>query len=309
MAGGAGGGVDAAARPFRSASTRCRAPALRTSRQRNGGRPPFPACARCATSSTRPRCRRARHYRRRRSRPRSESWIRARLAQEPLHIDTTLRRALAGDYDSRSPRSSRPPKYRPFRPVLLWGERARRPQAADAATTTRRRARRRRLARAPRKPRTPSGQKSDQTERTDSLLLYRFESHAVVRRLHEPQSRMSTTRTRTAPRKAAQDAEQNRRRRSTARSRKPVSNSISTSRRRTATARRSPAIFVYPEWDWKKGNLDPDQARILENFAERGAGGAFARRPRKKRGSKPRGDSFETLRPRRRDAVAAVAGQ
>ena len=87
-----------------------------------------------------------------------EDSIRARLAQQPLHIDTPLRRALAGDYNSFATLTA-PPKYRAYRPVLLWGERAPQPASGGRRAETRR-SPAAAPPRAPRKPRKPSARKA-----------------------------------------------------------------------------------------------------------------------------------------------------
>ena len=57
--------------------------------------------------------------------------------------------------------------------------------------------------------------------------------------------------------------------------------------------------FVYPEWDWKKGVLVPEQARILENIAEEAPQGLQLDAGARKRINAAK-KQFETLRPKRR---------
>ena len=104
-----------------------------------------------------------------------ESWIRARLAGEPLKFETPLERALAGDATPCNP-CARQRITRPTGPLRCGASASRRLQAPA----------RRRDDDAP----EPGGQtaegaektlkaerrKSDQSQRRDSLILHRFES-------------------------------------------------------------------------------------------------------------------------------------
>ncbi|PPQ37915.1 nitric oxide reductase NorD protein [Rhodoblastus acidophilus] len=232
-----------------------------------------------------------------------ENWICARLAQEPAAIDTPLRRALAGDYESFAALTA-PPKYRPCRPVLLWGERAPPPApsgrrsaesqepgggGAEGAEETKK-ARR---------------QKSDQAERKDSLLLYRFESllsfgdFLNLNRHVEDEDEDNA-------KKAAQDAE-----------RIDVAQHSKKPRTRLkfdldlapedGDREKFSGKFIYPEWDWKKETLVPGQARILENVAEEAPQGLVLDAAARKRINAVK-KQFETLRPKRRVLGRQIEG-
>jgi nitric oxide reductase NorD protein len=232
-----------------------------------------------------------------------EQWIRARLAHEPLHIDTPLSRALAGDYDAFASLAA-PPKYRPCRPVLLWGERAEKPAsggrrseetnepgggASEGAEETKKAKR----------------QKSDQTERKDSLLLYRFESLLSFGDFMNLNRHVDDEDEDNA-KKAAQDAE-----------RIDVSQHGKKPKTRLkfdldlapedGDREKFSGKFVYPEWDWKKGILVPDQARILENIAEEAPQGLILDAGAKKRINAAK-KQFETLRPKRRVLGRQIEG-
>ncbi len=117
-----------------------------------------------------------------------ENWIRARLAGEPLTLETPLERALAGD-ESALHSLCAPSSYKTYRPVLMWGERAPAPSGSG----------RRRdddtpepggsSAEGAEKTLKAERRKSDQAERRDSLILHRFEFDSLFRRFSQRQPR------------------------------------------------------------------------------------------------------------------------
>ncbi len=224
-----------------------------------------------------------------------EDWIRARLARAPLRIDTPLQRALAGEEDSLATLAA-PAGYKAFRPVLLWGERI--PSQSGG---------RRRGDEAPEPGEGASDgaeqtmkaqrQKSDQAERKDSLILHRFEailSFGDFLNLN---------------RDVDDDDEEN--------ARKPAADAdridLAQHHKKPKTRlkfdldlapedgdrEKLSGKFVYPEWDWKRAALIPDQARVLEHVAPELADGLKLDAAARRRIETVR-RRFEALRPRRK---------
>ena len=224
-----------------------------------------------------------------------EAWIRARLAGAPLKTETPLERALAGDAEAVNALHA-PASYKTYRPVLMWGERVapaaggkRRDEdavepggdSADGAEKTLNAERR----------------KSDQAERRDSLILHRFESilsfgdFLNVNRDVDDDDENSA-------RKAAADAEKiavaTHHKKPKTRLKFDLDLSPEDGDREKLAGR-----FVYPEWDWKKSVLVPDQARVLENIAAEAPKG-LQLDPAARRRIEAVRRQFESLRPKRR---------
>lgn len=223
-----------------------------------------------------------------------ENWIRARLAGEPLKVEAPLQRALSGDERALHSLSAHP-SYKTYRPVLMWGERVAPPaggekrrddpepggDSAEGAEKTLKAERR----------------KSDQTERRDSLILHRFESilsfadFLNINRDVDDDDEDSA-------RKAAEDAERigvaHHHKKPRTRLKFDLDLSPEDGDREKLAGR-----FVYPEWDWKKGALVADQARVLENVAAEAPGGLNLDAAARRRIETVR-RQFESLRPKRR---------
>jgi nitric oxide reductase NorD protein len=225
-----------------------------------------------------------------------ENWIRARLAVEPMKIETPLERALAGDAATLQSLTAAA-SYKTYRPVLMWGERVAPPSgggqrrdeetpepgggAADGAEKTLKAERR----------------KSDQADRRDSLILHRFEAifsfgdFLNVNRDVDDDDEDSA-------RKAADDVEKlglaNHHKKPKTRLKFDLDLSPEDGDREKLAGR-----FVYPEWDWKKGVLVADQTRVLENTAEEAPQGLMLDPAARRRIEAVR-RQFEALRPKRK---------
>jgi nitric oxide reductase NorD protein len=225
-----------------------------------------------------------------------ETWIRARLAGEALETETPLERALAGDAISLQTLIA-PAAYKTYRPVLMWGERVASPagggkrgeaealepgaNAADGVEKTLKAERR----------------KSDQADRRDSLILHRFESilsfadFLNVNRDVDDDDEDSA-------RKAAADAEKigvaQHHKKPKTRLKFDLDLAPEDGDREKLAGR-----FIYPEWDWKKGALVADQARVLENIAVEEPKGLVLDPAARRRIDAVR-RQFEALRPKRK---------
>jgi nitric oxide reductase NorD protein len=225
-----------------------------------------------------------------------ETWIRARLAGEKLKTETPLERALAGDADALNALRA-PGNYKAYRPVLMWGERVPPPAGGGARRDS--------------DPPEPGGQtaegaektlkaerrKSDQAQRRDSLILHRFESILSFADFLNVNRDVDDDDENSA-RKAAADAEKigvaQHHKKPKTRLKFDLDLAPEDGDREKLAGR-----FVYPEWDWKKGALVADQARVLENIAAEAPQGLMLDPAARRRVESVR-RQFEALRPRRR---------
>ncbi len=225
-----------------------------------------------------------------------EDWIRARLARAPLRIDTSLQRALGGEAESFATIAA-PARYKAFRPVLLWGERipspggggGRRgdeaPEPGEGASDGAEQAMK------------ASRQKSDRVERKDSFILYRFEAILSFGDFLNLNRDVDDDDEENA-RKAAADTD----RIDLAQHRKKPKTRLKFDldlAPEDGDRERLSGKFVYPEWDWKRAALIPDQARVLENVAPESAEGLKLDAAARRRIETVR-RRFEALRPRRK---------
>ncbi len=233
-----------------------------------------------------------------------EDWIRARLAEEALPRDgANLQRALAGDEEARA-RLIAPAGYRPYRPLLLWGEYA--PASAPGPKRDdedgepgaggqdgdgkRRKAERR---------------QSDQADRRDSLILHRFESILSIAEFLNINRQVDDDDPDGA-RKAADDADtigvvKHHKKPKTLLKLDLDLSPADVDRERIA------AQFTYPEWDWRTRTLQPDCTRVLENRS-RGDGPPLKLDAAARRRIERVRRRFESLRPRRRLMSRQIAG-
>jgi len=226
-----------------------------------------------------------------------EAWIRARLAQEPVQARATpLSRALAGESLAEDVLVA-PADYRSFRPLLLWGERLPAREAGPARPRDEDHEAGGGASDGAEKTRAAERRKSDQADRRDSLILHRFESilsfadFLNINRKVEDDDEDSA-------RKAADDAEKigvaSHHQKPKTRLKFDLDLSPEDGDREILAGR-----FVYPEWDWKKGALVADQARILENIAPEAPEGLQLDSRARRRVDNVR-KQFEALRPRRK---------
>ncbi len=234
-----------------------------------------------------------------------DAWIRARLAGEPLRRDTALSRALGGDDEALNALRAAV-AYQSYRPVLLWGERSPDPVAGG---------RRRQGDESPEpgagaeqggeKTLKAERRKSDQAERRDSLILHRFESilsfgdFLNVNRGVDDDDEDSA-------RKAAADANQIDLAQHHKKPRTRLKFDLDLAPE-DGDREKLAGKFVYPEWDWKKAALVPDQTRVLENVAAESPDGLKLGPAARRRIENVR-KRFEALRPRRKLLSRQIEG-
>jgi len=233
-----------------------------------------------------------------------EAWIRARLAGEPLCGETPIERALAGDPAALAELGA-PSNYCSFRPVLLWGERS----SASGGGARRRddEAPEPGAGAAPGAEKTLKARraKSDEADRRDSLILHRFEailSFGDFLNLNRDVDDEDEDNAR----KAAADAEKI----DLAQHHKKPKTRLKFDldlAPEDGDRERLAGKFLYPEWDWKKAALIPEQARVLENSAPEAAGGLKLDAAARRRVEAVR-KHFEALRPRRQILSRQIEG-
>ena len=139
--------------------------------------------------------------------------------------------------------------------------------------------------------------KSDQAQRRDSLILHRFESILSFADFLNINRDVDDDDENSA-RKAAADAEKigvaQHHKKPKTRLKFDLDLSPEDGDREKLAGR-----FVYPEWDWKKGALVADQARVLENIAAEAPQGLVLDAAARRRVEAVR-RQFEALRPKRR---------
>ncbi|WP_374545061.1 nitric oxide reductase D protein, partial [Rhodoblastus sp.] len=233
-----------------------------------------------------------------------EDWIRARLGCAPAYRDTTLQRALAGDNAALNSLRA-PADYRTYRPILLWGELS--PAPAPGG---------RRLGDEPHEPGAGAEQgaektlkakrrKSDQADRRDSLILHRFEailSFGDFLNLNRDVDDDDED----SARKAAADADQIDLAQHHKKPRTRLKFDLDLAPE-DGDREKLAGKFVYPEWDWKRATLVPEQARVLESEAPESPDGLKLDAAARRRIEAVR-KRFEALRPRRKMLSRQVEG-
>jgi nitric oxide reductase NorD protein len=233
-----------------------------------------------------------------------ENWIRAQLAGSPSHGDAVLTRALAGSEAALNALRA-PNSYRTYRPVLLWGERSDgagpggRRYAEDAPEPG--------AGAEPGAEKTLKARrnKSDQADRRDSLVLHRFEailSFGDFLNLNRDVDDDDED----SARKAAADADRidlaQHRKKPRTRLKFDLDLAPEDGDREKLAGK-----HVYPEWDWKKAALVPEQARVLENVAPESPHGLTLDAAARRRIEAVR-KRFEALRPRRKMLSRQIEG-
>jgi nitric oxide reductase NorD protein len=190
-----------------------------------------------------------------------------------------------------------PDDYKPFRPVALWpllarpkpgdptkaqdedhGAGAPAPQGSDKTLRAKR-------------------EQSDQADRKDSLILYRFESilswveFLNLNRATEDEEEDNA-------RKAANDLEEVSLARVSRKAKKKLMFHLDLSPR-DVDRERLIGETTYPEWDWKAGAYLPEHVRVEERVAEEKDAAALDSPQARRRIERVR-RQFEALRPRRR---------
>jgi nitric oxide reductase NorD protein len=225
-----------------------------------------------------------------------ESWIRARLAGEPLQRQTPLQRALAGDALALNLLSA-PASYKTYRQVLIWGERVASPAGGEKRRDDGAMEPGGKSAEDEEKTLKAERRKSDQAARRDSLILHRFESILSFADFLNVNRDVDDDDEESA-RKAAADAEKigvaDHHKKPKTRLKFDLDLSPEDGDREKLAGR-----FIYPEWDWKKGALVADQARVLENIATEAPQGLRLDTAARRRIEGVR-RQFEALRPRRK---------